>query len=243
MFLSRLGAVCAVGLLAGLAFPAAAQDKVRDQGGISSPLLSRCAGKFGAELRTGDEAFPLFSLLGVPWFTVERTDQTVGGAHVVTIVNGIGGRSRRAGEILPFRYRCLIDDQGVAVSFDETNLAPTRNEALPSAMVVRGSAYYRPRTPLARGTELRVQLFDQTDGTSQLVTEAVVRSSWVDPIPFGLRLPPDAKLDGRKLAIDARLALGASTLFRLKEPQVLTPDRLRQPVELTIDAVAGSAVQ
>ena len=37
-------------LAAGLCLPLAgqAQDEPRNQGGISSPLLSRCAGKFGA---------------------------------------------------------------------------------------------------------------------------------------------------------------------------------------------------
>jgi hypothetical protein len=42
-------------ILSVLPFPANAQDSVRDQGGISTPLLSRCAGKFGAQLRAGDK--------------------------------------------------------------------------------------------------------------------------------------------------------------------------------------------
>jgi hypothetical protein len=41
--------------------PSRAQDILRDKEGISSPLLSRCAGKFGAQLRAGDNAFPLLS--------------------------------------------------------------------------------------------------------------------------------------------------------------------------------------
>ena len=66
--------------------------------------------------------------------------------------------------------------------------------------------------------KVEVQLVDLGSGSPQLLTEAVVRTSWVNPIPFGLRLPPDIKLEGRKLAVDARLALGSSTLFRLKAP-------------------------
>lgn len=241
--LSWLAAACGLGALACLASPATAQDQADDQGGISTPLLSRCAGKFGAELRAGDEAFPGLTLLGVPWLTIERTDQTVGGAHVVTVVSGIGGRSRRRGEVVAFRFRCLIDDKGGAVSFDETELLPTRHEQLPPAMAMRGTATYRPAMQLAPGSELRVQLVDLGSGSPQLLTEAVVRTSWVNPIPFGLRLPPDIKLEGRKLAVDARLALGSSTLFRLKAPQLLLHDRLQQPINLTIDAVAGGAVR
>lgn len=243
---SRLAAVWGVGLSVCLAFPAAAQDELRNQGGISSPLLSRCAGKLGGELRAGDEAFPGFTLLGVPWLTIERTDQTVGGAHVVAVVSGIGAQNRRRGEIVTFRFRCLIDDQGAAVSFDETNLQPlgaTPIGATPlaPAMVVRGTAAY-PKTQLAPGTELRVQLVDQTGGAAELVTEAVVRSSWVNPIQFGLRLPAETRLQDRKLAIEARLSLGATTLFRLKQPRLLLPDRLQQSIDLTLDPVAASAV-
>lgn len=226
-----------LGLIAGLAFPACAQEK--DEGGISSPLLSRCAGKFGAELRAGDEAFPGFTLLGMPWFNVENTDQTVNGAHVVAIITGLGARSRRRGQIVAFRYRCLVDDKGAAVSFDETNLLPTQNEALPPGMVVRGVAYYRPKKQLPRGSELRVQLFDHTGVAPVLVTEAVVRSSWVDPIPFGLRIPGEAKLEGRKLAVDARVSQGSTTLYRLKAPHPLPPDRLQQPIDLVVEAVAA----
>jgi uncharacterized lipoprotein YbaY len=240
---SRLAALCGLGLLAGLLHPAIApaqtQGPAEDQGGISTPLLSRCAGKFGAELRAGDEAFPGLTLLGKPWLKIEKTDQTVDGKHVVSVVSGIGARSRRRGEVVALRFRCLIDDKGVAVSFEDTELLPTRHEELPAATVVRGSATYLPRTKLAPGSELRVQLIDQA--ASELLTEAVVRSSWVNPIPFGLRLPPDTKLEGRKLAIDARLSLGSQTLFRLKAPQPVARERLQQPIDLTIDAVEGGA--
>ena len=94
------GAVSALAVSVCLAFPTWAQDEIRDQGGISSPLLSRCAGKFGAQLRAGDEAFPLLSLMGEPWMKIERTDQRADGAHVVAIVTGIGARARRRGQIV-----------------------------------------------------------------------------------------------------------------------------------------------
>ena len=211
----------------------------RDQGGISSPLLSRCAGKFGSELREADNAFPLITLMGVPWMTIERTDQTIDGAHIVAIVSGTGARNRRHGAVIALRYRCLIDDKGEAVSFTSTE----RNDELLAALVLRGAAAYRPKAQLAPGAELRVQLFDQAATPPALLTEAVVRSSWVDPIPFGLRLPQDLKLQGRKLVLDARLSLGATTLYRLKQPLALDPDHLMRTVELTVDAVTPGAVQ
>jgi uncharacterized lipoprotein YbaY len=222
-------------------FPANAQDGIRDQGGISTPLLSRCAGKFGAQLRAGDKAFPLLSLMGVPWMTIERIDETVDGAHIVAVVTGTGMRARRRGQVLGLSFRCLVDDEGEAASFTWHHLLPERNEALPPAMVVRGTAYYRPRTQLPQGAELRVQLFDQAVDPPQLLTETVVRSAWEEPIPFGLRLPLDFKLEGRKLAIAARLARGSSPLYGLEKPQPLDLDQLQRPIDLTIDSVvAGS---
>lgn len=234
-----LGAMCGLGISFGLPFAVVGQEKPKDQGGISSPLLSRCAGRFGADLRAGDQAFPLLSLLGVPWFTIERTDETLDGAHIVAIVTGFGGRSRRRGEVVELRYRCLIDDKGAAVSFRASDLIADRSQALPPTIRVRGAAYYRPKTQLPPGAELRVQLFDRALDAPQLLTEAVVRSSWIDPIPFGLRLPTELKLAGRKLAVSARIAVGSQTLFRLKEPQPLTADGLEQAIDLTLQAVTG----
>src|SRR4029077_10304257 len=110
-------------------------------------------------------------------------------------------------------------------------------EALPRAMLVRGTAYYTPRTRLPKGAELRVQLFDQATNPPTLLTEAVVRSSWEEPIPFGLRLPPDMKLQGRKLALAVRLARGSSPLYRRRQRLALDPDRLQQPIDIKIDSV------
>lgn len=210
---------------------------MRNQGGISTPLLSRCAGKFGAQLRAADNAFPLLSLMGVPWMTIERTDQTVDGAHIVAIVTGTGIRTRRRGETLGLSYRCLIDDKDQAASFTWHDLLPERSESLPPATVVHGTAHYRPRTQLPLGAELRVQLLDQAHNPPELLTEAVVRTAWEEPIPFGLRLPPDMKLGGRKLAIAVRLARGSSPLYGLREPQPLDPGQLQRPIDLTIDSV------
>ena len=238
-----LGALLALAVSVCLALPGAAQDQDEGQGGISSPLLSRCAGKFGAILRAGDQAFPLFELAGVPWINIERTDQNVDGAHIVAIVSGIGTRSRRRGEIVGLRYRCLIDDKGAAMSFTWNDLLPQNNEALPPGIMLRGSAVYQPKRPLPPGAELRVQLFDRAAEPPALLTESVVRSSWVDPIPFSLRLPRDMKLEGRKLVVQLRLSLGRLVLYRLKEPHALALDRLLQPIDVTIDAVdAGRGV-
>jgi uncharacterized lipoprotein YbaY len=239
---TRLLPLATLAACLGIAFGAAAQDEFRNQGGISSPLLSRCAGKFGAELREADNAFPLITLMGTPWMTVERTDQTVNGAHVTSIVSGIGARNRRRGEVVALRWRCLIDDKGVAVNFTDSNLNPLRGEELPPALLLRGQAFYRPKAQLPPGAELRVQLLDQAASPPALLTEAVVRSSWFSPIPFGLRVPPDVKLQGRKLVLDVRLSLGATALYRLKQPQALDPDQLQRTIEVTVDAVPAAAV-
>ncbi len=240
----RWAAASALAILFGsaAAASASAQDGFTDQGGISSPLLSRCAGKFGADLRAADPAFPLLGLLGLPWYTIEKTDQTIDGNHIVAIVSGIGNRWRRRGEVVSLRYRCLINEKGEAVDFNWTDLLPERNEAPPPAMVVRGSAYRQPKAQLPPGAELRVQLFDQAAQPPALLTEAVLRSSWVEPIPFSLRLPQDVKLQGRKLVLDARLSLGVQTLYRLKQPRTLNLDQLQQPIDITLDAVVPSAV-
>ena len=237
-----LAAAMALAVLPCLSFTAAAEDMFKNEGGISSPLLSRCAGKFGAEVRAADSAFPALALFGVPWMTIEPTQQTVNGDRIVAIVTGIGAHNRRRGEIAALRFRCLIDDKGDAASFTWRELLPERHEALPPATVLRGTAYYAPKTTLAPGTELCVQLFDRASAPPVLLTEAVVRSSWVEPIPFGLLVPPDMKLGGRKLVIEMRIALGSQILFRLKEPKVLALDQLQQPIDVSLDEVVGSAV-
>ncbi len=239
MTTTRLLAALAACLL--LPFAAHAQDDpFRNQGGISTPLLSRCAGKMGADIRESDNAFPLLILWGAPWISVERTDQTIDGAHIVATVTGIGSRYRRRGEVITLRYRCLIDDKGVAASFTVTQLQP--GEELPTAMLIRGLGASMPKAQMAPGTELRVQLLDRASTPPALLTEAVVRSSWINPIPFSLRLPPDMKLQGRKLVLDARLSIGATTLYQLKQPLTLDSDQLQKPIDFTMDVVPGGAV-
>lgn len=240
-FLSGLGALSVLSVAFTLPFSTAARSE--EQNGISSPVLSRCAGKFGTELRAGDQAFPLFGLDGVPWLKVEATDQTIDGAHIAAIVTGIGVQSRRRGQVVGLRFRCLIDDKGEAVSVKWNDLLPERNEALPPALVLRGTTYYEPRIQLPAGTELRVQLFDHAVDPPTLLTEEVVRSSWVEPIPYSLRLPPDMKLQGRKLVLDARLSEGSATLYRLKQPLVLSLDQLQRPIDLLMSQNVPSAVQ
>lgn len=236
----RCTVLAAISVLAmGSGLPAEARDNMLDQGGISTPLLSRCAGKFGPQLRAGDKAFPLLSLMGAPWMSVDHTDQTVDGAHIVGVVTGIGMRSRRRGEVVSLTYRCLIDDKGEAASFTWRDVLPERNEALPPATIVRGAAYYRPRTQLPLGAELRVQLLDRTVDPPMVLTETVVRSAWEEPMPFSLRLPPDMKPEGRNLAIAVRLARGSSPLYGLKEPLPLEPSQLALPINVTIDSVVG----
>ena len=237
-----LAAISALAIMFGLTFSPSAQDGFTDQGGISSPLLSRCAGKFGADLRAADPAFPLLGLQGLPWYTIEKTDQTLDGNRIAAIVTGIGVRWRRRGEVVALRYRCLINDKGEAVDFNWTDLLPERDAAPPPAMVVRGSAYRQPKFQLPPGAELRVQLFDRSTQPSTLITEAVVRSSWVEPIPFSLRVPQDLKLQGRTLVLDVRLSLGVQTLYRLKQPLVLDPDQLQRPIDVTVDAVQPANV-
>ena len=230
------GVAAMAAALAGFALPALAQEDT----GISSPLISRCAGKFGSTLRQGDQAFPLFSLDGAPWVKIEHADKTVAGVAIADTVTGTGMRLRRRGQVVGFRFTCLVDGKGDAIEFTTTDLLPERKEALPPATLVRGAVFLRPTMSLPRGAELRVQLLDLARAPAgDVLTEAVVRSSWVEPIPFVLRLPPDTKLDGRKLAVAARLGVGSKTLRSLKEPRAMSADELQKQIVLTLDAAEG----
>ena len=77
----------------------------QDAGAISSPALSRCAGKFGAETRAADPAFVSLALDGVPWLTTEQTDDTVGSQPISETVTGTGYRRRRDGTEVHMRPR------------------------------------------------------------------------------------------------------------------------------------------
>jgi uncharacterized lipoprotein YbaY len=211
----------------------------QDAGGISSSAISRCAGKFGLDTRQSDAAFGAIALDGVPWVTIERTEDMVGAQAITTTVTGTGAQRRRDGTFVPFRFTCVLDAKGEALMFHTSHLIPRLGDVLPPSIVVGGSAATAEKTPLPRGTELRVQLLDMAKSPAgEVLTEQVVRSGWQAPIPFALHLPKDTSLEGRKLAITARLVVLHQVLFQLKEPHVLASDALRKPVDLTLAKVA-----
>ena len=215
-----------------LASPALAQEP----GGISSSSISRCAGKVALDTRLLDAAFGIIMIDGMPWVTIERTEEKMGAQMVATTVAGTGARRRRDGTTVPFRFTCLLDQRGQALMFHATQVVPAMGDALPPATVVAGSATYLQRMALPPGAELRVQLLDVARGPAgDILAEQVVRSGWQVPIPFALRLPRHTALEGRKLAIEAQLVAARQTLFQLKEPRQVSGDELRKPVELTLD--------
>ena len=234
MYLPKLVTVL---LALGLAAPALA----RDEGGISSSAISRCAGKAGIDMRQSDAAFGLIALDGIPWVTIERTEESVGTQPITTTVTGMGEFHRRNGTSVPFRFTCVLDARGEALMFHASPLMRKLGDSLPPATVVVGSASYPERMVLPKGVELRVQLLDiGKPSTAQIITEQVVRSGWHVPIPFALRLPRDWSLEDRKLAIAARLVLAHRSLFELTEPRAITTADLRKPIELMLEKVESS---
>jgi uncharacterized lipoprotein YbaY len=213
----------------------------QEAGGISSTAISRCAGKVGMETRQHDQAFGVIMIDGMPWVTIERTEEKMGTQMIATTVTGTGARRRRDGTTVPFRFTCLLDQRGQALMFHASQVMPAMGDALPPATIVAGSASYRERMALPPGAELRVQLLDiARSPTGDILAEQVVRSGWQVPIPFALRLPKDTLLEGRKLAVTARLVAARRTLFQLKEPRTIAGDDFRKPFELTLDkAEAG----
>ncbi|KAF0098311.1 MAG: hypothetical protein FD144_4476 [Rhodospirillaceae bacterium] len=205
-------------------------------GGISTPMLSRCAGKAGLETRQADAAFGLLALDGVPWLSVERTDEAVGVQPIMTTVTGTGSRHRRNGTSVPFRFTCVLDADGRALMFHASLLMPKLGDTLPPATVISGTATLADKTVLPRGIELQLQLFDiarSTDG--ELLAEQVVRSGWQVPIPFALRLPAAFSPDGRKLILTARLVAAHQVQYRLPVPRALTDREILAPVVLTLE--------
>jgi len=223
------------------ALPSAAPARAQEPGGISSSAISRCAGKIGMDTRQHDQAFGVIMIDGMPWVTIERTEEKMGAQMIATTVTGTGARQRRNGTSVPFRFTCLLDQRGQAVMFHASQVMPAMGDALPPATIVAGSATYLQRMALPQGAELRVQLLDIARApTGDILAEQAVRSGWQVPIPFALRLPKDTALEGRKLAITARLVAARQTLFQLKEPRAIAGDDFRQPIELTLDkAEAG----
>lgn len=213
-----------------LAAPALAQD------GISSSAISRCAGKLGLDTRQQDAAFGIVMIDGMPWVTIERTEEKMGTQMIATTVTGTGARRRRDGTSVPFRFTCLLDQNGQAVMFHASQVVANLGDALPTATTITGSASYLQRIALPPGAELRVQLLDiARDPAGTIMAEQVVRSGWQVPIPFALRLPKDTALEGRKLVIAARLVGAKQTLFQLKEPRPIGGSDFQTPIALTLE--------
>lgn len=208
----------------------------QDTGGLSSNALSRCAGKVGRDTRQADPAFGIIMLDGMPWMTVERTEEKVGSQSIATTVTSNGALLPHKGTTVYFRFTCLLDEKGEAVMFHMRRADPRIGDGLPAALTVRGAAGYRSRNALPRGAELRVQLLDlSASPRGEILAEQVVRSGWVVPIPFEMRLPKDTALAGRRLAVAARLVAERRVIFQLAQPRTLTGDAAGQQIELLLD--------
>lgn len=213
-----------------LAAPALAQE------GVSSSAISRCAGKLGLDTRQQDAAFGIVTIDGMPWVTIERTEEKMGAQMIATTVTGTGARRRRDGTSVPFRFTCLLDQKGQAVMFHTSQVVANLGDALPPATTITGSATYLQRMALPPGAELRVQLLDiARDPAGTIMAEQVVRSGWQVPIPFALRLPKDTAMEGRKLVMAARLVAARQTLFQLKEPRPIGGNDFQTPIALTLE--------
>lgn len=203
--------------------------------GISSTLLSRCAGKAGSETRLGDPAFVTFALDGKPWMTTEQTRDVVGTLAISTTVTGTGWSRRRDGTSIHFRFTCTLDEGGQAVLFHASALLHDLGDKLPPAIVVEGSATLAEKAPLPRGLELQVQLIDPSQPPdSRIVAEQVVRSGWLVPIPFSLRLPRNAAQTERRFLVSARIVLAHQTMFELDVQPVLGTADLSRVLALTL---------
>ncbi len=69
----------------------------QDTGGLSSNALSRCAGKVGRDTRQADPAFGIIMLDGMPWMSVERTEEKVGSQPITATVTSNGALLRHKG--------------------------------------------------------------------------------------------------------------------------------------------------
>ena len=221
--------------LALLATAIAAPAFGQDAGGVSSPALSRCAGRVGIDMRQADAAFGVIALDGMPWLTIERTEESVGTQPISTTVTGTGEYRRRNGTSVPFRFTCVLDAQGQALMFHASPLIRQLGDRLPPAIVVNGAVTYRERMALPRGAELRVQILDVAKDPAEILAEQVVRSGWQVPMPFALRLPKETSFEGRRLALAARLVLAHKVLFELREPLPVVGTDFLNPIELVLD--------
>lgn len=209
--------------------------------GISSTLLSRCVGKAGSETRLGDPAFVTIALDGQPWMTTEETREVVGATAISTTVTGIGWSQRRDGTSVHFRFTCALDERGQALLFHASALLHDLGDRLPPAIVVDGSAAFGVKGPVPRGAELQVQLIDPLlPPGSRIVAEQVVRSGWLVPIPFSLRLPKSTALTDRRFLISARIVLAHQTLFELDDHPFLSASDLSKFIPLTLTKAKAS---
>jgi hypothetical protein len=162
------------------------------------------------------------ALDGQPWMTTEQTKEVVGTMAISTTVTGTGWSQRRDGTSVHFRFTCVLNERGQAVLFHASALLHDLGDRLPPAIVVDGSATFGEKASLPRGMELQVQLIDplQPPG-SRIVAEQVVRSGWLVPVPFTLRLPTNTVLTERRFSISARIVVAHQTLFELHEQPLL----------------------
>ena len=83
--------------------------------------------------------------------------------------------------------------------------------------------------------ELQVQLIDPLQPpASRIVAEQIVRSGWLVPIPFSLRLPGNTPLAERRFSISERIVLAHRTLFQLDEQPLLNASDLSKFLALTL---------
>lgn len=214
----------------------------QEPSGTALPALSRCAGKVARDARQADPAFVTIALDGRPWITIDRTDELVGTQQISTTVTGTGWRRRRNGTSVPFRFTCMLDDQGQALVFHISNLVRNLGDELPPSIIVHGAASYLENIPLPKGVELQVQLLDTSKlPAGEVLAEQVVRSGWYLPIPFALRLPKETSLADRKLVITARFVLARETLFQLQETRIIAAGDVHEFIILTLDKVKDSS--
>ena len=112
---------------------------------MSSVAIARCAGKASAAIREADPAFGFIALDGMPWVTIERTEEKVGSQSIATTVTGTGARRRRDHTAVPFRFTCLLNDKGEAVMFHTSQLLTRLRDDLPPSYFVNGTATYLER--------------------------------------------------------------------------------------------------
>ena len=222
-------------MLAAIAAPAVGPAFAQDVGGSRRTALSRCAGRVGIDMRQADAAFGVIALDGMPWLTIERTEESVGTQPISTTVTGTGEYRRRNGTSVPFRFTCVLDAQGQALMFHPTALIRRLGDALPPSIVVDGHGDLSGRMALPRGVELRVQILDVAKDPAEVLAEQVVRSGWQVPMPFALRLPRETSFEGRRLALAARLVLAHQVLFELREPLPVVGTDFLKPIELVLE--------